>query len=108
MNRPSWYIVGVYLLLLMVLTVLGQHNQALYQEQSTLLRTKQALQQDIVDLRAEQATIVSPAAVRTWAYEQGMVASPEGQEATLVIPIAPPPHDVDDPRSTLEFRTLWR
>ncbi len=92
----------------MVLATLGQHNQQLYSTQDGLLITKSALQREVVDLRAEEAAIISPAAVRAWAYARDMVASPEGQEATLMIPVAPPQIDPLSTESVLEFRTLWR
>ncbi len=106
MTKLSKRLLIVYVGLLILLAALGAHNQELQSERVYLMQKKAALEDERVELRAQAAAVTGPLAVRAWALEQGMVAVPQGHEATLVPALDPP--ILSTPPTGLEVKTLWR
>lgn len=107
MSRRSRRLVLGYVCLVLILAAAGAHNQGLYREHWRLLQVKQERQVSLSELRADAAHITGPLAVREWAYERGMVSTPEGHlDAQPVIATPAPQTAVRN--GGLEIRTLWR
>ncbi|MDQ3396397.1 MAG: hypothetical protein M3511_01280 [Deinococcota bacterium] len=95
-----------YVGLVLVLAVLGAHNQALRAERVELMAVKSQLEGRRVELRAQAALVTSPMAVRAWAQGRGMVASTYVSETSQVASLHPPSMAV--PETGLEIKTVWR
>ncbi len=98
----------LYIAALLVLALLGAHNQRRLDVQISLDEHKSHLQTRLVALRREAAQVTGVLAVRAWADAHQMVASPDalniadvkaGTEPDLAA-VAPSP-------SGVEVQTLW-
>lgn len=98
--------VPAYLVLLLALAVLGAWNQHRFDRQIALMDRKEALRLEVVDLRANTASVEGPLAVSRWAQEQGMVPAPEVD--ALVHLLSTPAPARTEPEEGLEVRTVWR
>lgn len=106
MTSLSKRLLLLYVGLVLALSALGSHNQALRAERVSLMNYKAQLELKRVDLRAETATVTGPMAVRAWAYGAGMQPATTLQEAMDVAKSEPP---IIATRETgLEIRTIWR
>lgn len=108
MSRQLQRLIVFYMSLVVLLAAIGAHNQQLHRQHSMLLMDKEALQNQLSDLRVNAAQITGPLAIRNWARAQGMVATPEGGQTVLVAPLSAPNIDVSDNAPVLELQTLWR
>jgi hypothetical protein len=107
MERRTRRFLYVYLSLVIMLTALGAYNQKQLMTHWSLMRTKEQHQVLLSDLRAQEAYITGPLAVRQWAIDRGMVSTPEGQAAMTVYPVPAPSYDLPQ-AGGLEIRTVWR
>ncbi len=106
MSKYSQRFTLIYLSLIIVLAFLGTQNQGFYRQQWQLMQDKRELQNQLADLRSKAAEVSGAPAVRSWALDSGMVATPDGREALELAYLAPPEYAPWEER--LEIRTIWR
>lgn len=105
--RRAGRTIAAYVAMLLGLAALGAWNQHLLAEELDLMDRRETLRREIVDLRADAATIEGPLAVAAWAQDRGMVPAPEVDRVEHVLPLPAPVASPEQPVG-LEVRTVWR